>query len=115
MAKPLEPRTEVSDTITTADLAKLETMSKEALIGLIERMARQCGIFANMTEDEIRQAFMDRMAHIALTGKALEALAAMDKRMNRSEGTPIQRQQSMVAIAEANNEPRIIEIIHVKP
>lgn len=91
-----------SDTIDAATLASLEGMSKEGLVSLVMRMARQCGMVASMSEDEIRQAFLDRMAHIGLTGKALEALAAMEKRMDRVEGKPMQRQQSLVAVADAS-------------
>lgn len=86
------------------DLDYLEDMTKEALISLVQRMSRQCGMVACKTEEELRVAFLDRMAHIALTAKALEALAAMEKRMNRTEGTPIQRQQSMVAIGTINDD-----------
>lgn len=91
-----------SGKITDSILSTLHTLDKEALISLIQRMARQCGMVASMSEDDIRQAFLDRMAHIGLTGKAAEALAAMEKRMDRVEGKPMQRQQSLVAVADAN-------------
>lgn len=111
---PKQLQAETSNEITPQTLATLDTMDAEALRKLVQRMARQCGMVAAMSEEQLRVAFLDRMAHIALTAKALEALAAMEKRMNRTEGTPIQRQQSMVAIAGAQDD-RIIEIIHVKP
>lgn len=91
-----------SGSITESDLASLEAMDKEALISLVQRMSRQCGMVAAMSEDDIRQAFLDRMAHIGLTAKAAEALAAMEKRMDRVEGKPMQRQQSLVAVADAS-------------
>ena len=91
-----------SGVVDPATLSTLHTLDKDALVSLVMRMARQCGMVASMSEDEIRQAFLDRMAHIGLTGKAMEALAAMEKRMNRLEGTPMQRQQSLVAVADAN-------------
>lgn len=102
--------------IDEATLSTLDQMDAEALRSLIRRMARQCGMVACQSEEEIRQAFLDRMAHIGLTAKATEALAAMEKRMNRVEGTPMQRTQSMVAVADAQNAvDNKIEIIHVRP
>lgn len=92
--EPVEP----SDTITAETLSILHEMDKDALVSLVMRMARQCGLVANMSEEEIRQAFLDRMAHIGLTGKTAEALNAMERRMDRSEGKPMQRQQSLVAV-----------------
>ncbi len=86
----------------TPDLSRLDGMDREGLISLIQRMARQCGMVACTSEEELRQAFLDRMAHIGLTAKAAEALAAIEKRMDRVEGKAMQRQQSLVAIADAN-------------
>ncbi len=95
------------------NLSRLDSLSRDELIALVRRMSIQCGMVAAMTEDEIRQGFLDKMAHIGLTGDALVALNAMEKRMNRVEGTPMQRQQSMVAVANVESD-RVIEIVHVK-
>lgn len=86
--------------ITEEELAGIERLSKDELIAIIERMARQCGLVACMNEEDIRRAFLDRMAYIGLTGKAEQALAAMEKRMDRVDGKPMQRQQSLIAVAE---------------
>ena len=95
------------------DIAKLEGMTREDLIALVERMARQCGMVASMTEDEIRQAFLDRMAHIGLTGKAQEALAAMEKRMDRVEGKAIQREAIAIKVENVPvDEQRLMKLIN---
>ena len=96
------PRMVGQNIVDEQTLARLGTMEKSELVALVKRMARQCGFVAMMSEDDIRQAFLDRMAHIGLTGKAQEALAAIEKRMDRVEGKAMQRQQSLVAVADAS-------------
>ncbi len=77
---------EQKNELTSAELDKLDAMTVDQLKTLAKRLLCSVGTVALMSEDDIRQAFLDRMARIGLTGKAVEALAAMEKRMDRVEG-----------------------------
>lgn len=77
------------------NLTRLDEMSREELIALVERMARQCGMVASMTKEETAQAMRDVLAETALrpivAGLNMKAdimsrMAAIDKWLDRAEG-----------------------------
>jgi len=77
------------------DLTRLDAMTREQLIALVERMARQCGMVAAMSKEETAQAMRDVLADIALkpllNGDKAEIRArmdAIDKWLDRTEGKP---------------------------
>lgn len=90
----------VEDTaISPTTLAVLGSMSKEELVVLVGRMARQCGLVANMSKEETVQAMLDVLAHTALRdispGINMRAdiqsrIAAIDKWLDRERGKPAQ-------------------------
>lgn len=75
----------------TPDLSALEGLSKDELIALVGRMARQCGMVACMTEEETAQAMLDRLAHVALTAGVKDAVGAINAWLDRVQGRPTQR------------------------
>ena len=100
--KPKQPVIGVvldSNAIDPATLATLHTLDKEALIALVERMARQCGLVATMTQEETAQAMLDALAETALKpivyGVNIKAdiqsrISAIDKWLDRVRGRPAQ-------------------------
>lgn len=89
-----------SNALTEAQLSALDAMTKEELIALVQRMARQCGMVAAMSEDETAQAMLDTLAHTALKpiiqGVNMRAdiqnrLSSIDKWLDRTKGKAIQR------------------------
>lgn len=84
--------------LTSDDLHKLADMSREQLTALVQRMYRQCGMVAAMSEDDTAQAMLDMLAHTALrpiaTGDNMRAdiqsrLSAIDKWLDRTKGKPV--------------------------
>ncbi len=107
------------------DMAKLDSMSREELIVLVERMARQCGAVACKTEAETAQAMLDTLAHTALmpivSGLTMKAdiqsrLSAIDKWLDRTKGKPAQyihqvnEHVSKTSAYELTNDQLVIEL-----
>ena len=97
--KPLQPSVEAVDAISEETLASLRTLSSAELIALVERMARQCGLVAMMTQEQTAQAMLDCLAETALRpiakGMNMKAdiqsrIAAIDKWLDRTRGKPAQ-------------------------
>lgn len=93
-----EPETAVTDVV---DISGVETLDKPALLLLVARMARQCGLVAGMTKEETAQAMLDTLANTALrpivAGLNMKAdiqarMAAIDKWLDRERGKPAQSQ-----------------------
>lgn len=85
----------------SVNLTRLDSMSREELIALCKRFARQCGMVAAMTKEETAQAMLDTLAHTALkpivSGVNMKAdiqsrMTAIDKWLDRERGKPMQTQ-----------------------
>lgn len=96
------------------DIPRLDTLSREELIALVERMARQCGMVAAMSDAETAQAMLDELAHTALkpivAGVNMKAdiqsrMNAIDKWLDRKQGKP----QQSVTVTEKKQIQLIIE------
>ncbi len=111
------------------DLSRLEGMGREELIAVIERMERQCGMVAAMTEEETIQAMLDTLAHTALkpiiAGVNMKAdidsrLKAIDRWLDRKQGKAIQRIDQRVQnvgsepLGEMTNEQLLVELRKLK-
>lgn len=104
-----QPREMPAQEVLPVDLGKL---SKQELIALCERMARQCGLVAGMTDEETAQAMLDMLAHTALkpiaVGLNMRAdiqarLAAIDKWLDRKQGKPLQQIAAAIKSEHAEN------------
>lgn len=84
------PRQNPKPVLDTPDLSRIEHLSKPELISLVERMSRQCGLVASMTEEELAQAMMDKLAHTALSSNGKDTLNAIREWLDRVKGKPIQ-------------------------
>lgn len=79
---------EVIETLPTpSELSRLDSMSQADLIGLVQRMACQCGLVALMSEDEREQALFDVLATKGI--KAMD-VPAIKEYFDRKKGKPIQ-------------------------
>lgn len=104
-AKAPQPALEA---ITAAELEHLQGMSREELIALIKRLARQCGLVAAMTPKETAQAIIDRLAEIVLQRprngeeRALrDIISACNSWLDRVEGRPKQTIEANVNMSYA--------------
>lgn len=97
--KPVTPITpSPAEPLSSDDLARLEEMDAPALIALIERMARQCGLVACMSDEERKALVKDRMTRIVQAGTDQAACVAGDKLLDRLEGKPAQTQQIQMSV-----------------
>lgn len=96
--------------ISQTTLLALEEMSKEGLIALVRLCnAREIDI-ALMDEEEIRKHFLHRLAVEGITNPDItKAMNAMDKRLNRTEGTPVQRSEASLDIKAVTVEVKAYE------
>ena len=75
--------------LTVADLEKIEDMDKPALIALIKRASAANWGLLLQSNDQISQAFMDKLAIFAFTStKPRVTLKAIDMYLNRTQGRP---------------------------
>lgn len=89
-------------TLSASDLSRLDSMSREELLALVQRMARQCGLAACRTKEEIAEAMLDVLAETALKplvmGSSMKAdiqsrMQAIDRWLDRDRGKPAQTVQ----------------------
>ena len=73
--------------ILPSELSRLESMSQAELIGLVQRMACQCGLVVLMSDDEREQALFDVLATKGI--KAMD-VPAIKEYFDRKKGKPIQ-------------------------
>lgn len=87
-----------TDTLTSAELSRLDCMSPDELIALVRRFQCQCGLAATMTDEETAQAMLDVLAETALKpvihGTSMKAdiaarLTAVERWLDRKKGKPI--------------------------
>lgn len=111
--------------LTDDELRALDGMSREDLIALVQRMARQCGMVAAMSEEQTAQAMFDTLAHTALRpiaeGGNMRAditarMTAIDKWLDRTRGKPAQyihqvnENITKTSAHELTNEQLMIEL-----
>ena len=108
--------------LTDAEVANLESLSNAELISLVKRMACQCGLVANMSEKQIYQAGLDRLAKLFLTlpeSEAKEIGNTFDKWCDRTKGKPKQSIDTTVTVGiieiVAEVERRRNQVIDVTP
>lgn len=97
---PKKTKVETPDNaISPETIATIDQMPASELRALVKRMACQCGLVANMSEEETAQAMLDTLAHTALkpiaAGLNMRAdiqsrMAAIDKWLDRTRGKPVQ-------------------------
>lgn len=103
---------------SSAEMEKLEGMSREELLALCKRFAGVCGLSIAMTKEETAQAMLDSLAEVAL--KPLHAngnlradinarMNAIDRWLDRVDGKAIQRIEQKVEhssgkVSELTNE-----------
>lgn len=81
--------------LTEADIAKLETMSKPALISLIKRGANANWFFLTLTDDQMYRAALDKLITMALTStKPRTVVAATKLYLDRTIGRPARAKKS---------------------
>lgn len=81
-----------AEKIAPKEYPKLDTMTRDELLALCKR----CGMVeqALMTKEEVAEAMKVRLAHIALTGDVKDALAAIERWLDREHGKPVQSVQT---------------------
>lgn len=93
---------------TPSELASLESLSNAELIGLVQRMACQCGLNALMSDEETAQAMLDTLAETALKPIVMNAnvkadiqsrMNAIDKWLDRKHGKPAQTLKMDASVA----------------
>lgn len=125
MQLPNVPQSPANAPMSDEQLQRLEDMSRIELMGLIERMARQCGMVAAMSEAETAQAMLDTLAHTALMPISpsinMKAdiqcrLSAIDKWLDRKQGKPVQaiNQTSTIAMLVQNLQPDVELLKRIK-
>ncbi len=124
-SKTIAPQSPAIAPLSAEQLAKLDDMSRGELIALIERMARQCGMVAGMTDEQTAQAMLDTLAHTALMpivpGLSMKAdiqsrLSAIDKWLDRTKGKPVQaiNQTSTIAMLVQGLQPDVELLARIK-
>lgn len=119
------PQSPANAPLSDEELVKLDDMNRIELIALIQRMARQCGMVADMTEEQTAQAMLDTLAHTALMpivpGLSMKAdiqsrLSAIDKWLDRTKGKPVQaiNQTSTVAMLVQGLQPDVELLKRIK-
>lgn len=105
-APPMKPIVGASNTSSEQNnplpadvMARVDMMPHDELKTLVRRLLCQYGAGAIMTEEEINQAFLDKLTEIALkpigSGMKMRAdiqscMAAINQRMDRTKGKPAQ-------------------------
>ncbi len=88
--------------VESDDLSRLDSLSREELIALVRRL--DGAAIGMMTKEEVAEAMLFKLAHTALTSRdTKDTLAAIREWLDRSEGKPMQRQQMLVAVADAGD------------
>lgn len=96
------------------DLSAIDSMDAEQLRVLCRRMACQCGLVANMSEEETAQAMLDVLAETALkpvSGANMKAdiqarMVAIEKWLDRKQGKPIQQNAVVIEDKRDMLDPR---------
>ena len=97
--------------IDPATFATLQTLDKEALISLIERVAGAMWGIGLKTKEQRREAILLRLAVLALTSKeAKDVVATARELFDRETGKPIQQVDASVRMTF---EPLVIRRIDI--
>jgi len=92
--------------LTAGELAKLETMDANALLRLVQRMNAVLLGIALKDDEQVAEAMLLKLAHIALTSRdSKDTLAAIREWLDRVKGKAVQPISQAVKISY---EPLII-------
>lgn len=89
---PPKPNTSLpAEALSLPELTELENMPPKALHLLLQRVCgARWGEIAKMDKSAVAEAMRLRLAHIALTAEIKDALIAIEKWLDRTEGKPLQ-------------------------
>ena len=109
--KPLQPRTEAKGPIDAETLAALESMPRDDLVSLIQRVAGASWGIGLKTKEQREEAILLRLAALALTSdEAKDVVATAREYFDRVKGKPTQQ---VTMDAKLTFEPLIIRRIDI--